>query len=91
MNRDKSAYVTLNLVWLVIICFLSFVGGMVLLSFADSGTMVCAICEEPLPLLSHSGVHEACLQARIEQYAAQLDPMAGMAGMESDGRPDAND
>lgn len=48
---------------------------------------VCPICEKPLPVLSQNGVHADCLQARIAQYATEMNPEAGMAGMESDGRP----
>ena len=75
-TRGRSAYVTLNVAWFIAVLFVVFLAGMAFQSFADSRTdTVCAICEKALPFSCHSGVYEKCLQARIVQYAYQLDPM----------------
>jgi len=71
---------------LVILAFVVVFGIGVLVGEVRTPTL-CAICEKPLPLFCEIGTHEACLQARIEQCAWLLDPMAGKAGMEEDGRP----
>ena len=73
--RGRSAYVTLNLTWFIVVCFVCFVAGMVLLAFADrqvekqtATAFDCPLCDDSKPSAEEPlYVHAECVEKLQEQ------------------------
>lgn len=93
-TRGKSAYVNMNVVWLMLVCLTVFVAGMALSHMADRQAMTtCALCEKGG---SNVSVHRECLMRMANQVASNeavgLGGYPAMGGvLKTDGSANGSD